>query len=76
MTYAEVSSTYPDEYTARVGDKLGYRYPGGGESYVDVIERVKPLILELERVRDHVLIIAHQAVLRTLLGMAMCACQA
>ena len=68
LTYDQVAAQYPDEYTARQADKLGYRYPGGGESYIDVIERVKPLILELERIRDPVLIIAHQAVLRTLLA--------
>ena len=36
--------------------------------YLDVIERVKPLILELERLRGPVLIICHQAVARTLLA--------
>jgi hypothetical protein len=36
--------------------------------YLDVIERVKPLILELERMRGPVLIICHQAVARTLLA--------
>lgn len=72
MTYDDIARRYPDEYAARQADKLSYRYPGGGESYVDVIERVKPLILELERIRDDVLIIAHQAVLRTLLGKADC----
>jgi 6-phosphofructo-2-kinase / fructose-2,6-biphosphatase 3 len=68
MTYEAMATEHAEEYEARQKDKLGYRYPGGGESYVDVIERVKPLILELERIRDPVVIIAHQAVLRTLLG--------
>ena len=68
LTYEEVAARFPSEYKARQADKLGYRYPGGGESYIDIIERVKPLLLELERIRDSVVIVAHQAVLRTLLG--------
>ena len=34
----------------RQKDKLNYRYPGpAGESYRDVIERLRPMIVELER---------------------------
>ena len=47
----------------RAADKLNYRYPRG-ESYTDVIARLEPVIFELERSRNPVLIIAHQAVLR------------
>lgn len=37
---------YPVEYAKRQADKLHYRYPGvGGESYLDVIERVRPVII-------------------------------
>lgn len=36
------------------------------QSYLDVIERVKPLIIELERLRNNVLIISHRAVLRAI----------
>ena len=68
MTYDDVKREYPDIHKERQANKLCYRYPGGGESYLDVCERVKPLILELERIRGPVLIIAHQAVCRTLLG--------
>ena len=68
LTYEEIEARYPDEYAARQAAKLTYRYPYGGESYVDVLSRLQPMILELERVREPVLIIAHQAVLRVLLG--------
>lgn len=35
MTYEEIQQKYPDEYKARQGNKLFYRYPGmGGESYI------------------------------------------
>lgn len=37
---------YPEEHAKRVKDKLHYRYSGvGGESYIDVIERVRPVII-------------------------------
>jgi len=57
----------PDQYEARQKDKLRYRYPGG-ESYLDLIARVTPLILELERKTESVFIVSHQGVLRTIIG--------
>jgi len=65
MTYEEVQKQMPEEAEARRSDKLRYRYPRG-ESYTDVISRLEPVIIELERQRSPVLIIAHQAVLRCL----------
>ncbi|KAF7054254.1 hypothetical protein CFC21_061961 [Triticum aestivum] len=50
---------------SRRKDKLRYRYPRG-ESYLDVIQRLEPVIIELERQRAPVVVIAHQAVLRSL----------
>ena len=45
----------------------GRRYPSG-ESYLDVIQRLEPVIIEIERERECVCIVAHQAVLRALYG--------
>ena len=60
---------HPLEYETRREDKLRYRYPGpGGESYLDLIERLRQLIIELERKERDVLIVAHTAVLRVILG--------
>lgn len=70
MTYAEIRDQMPGEYAARMHDKLNYRYPQG-ESYVDVIHRLEPVILELERHRGPLVIIGHQAVLRVLYGYLM-----
>jgi broad specificity phosphatase PhoE/predicted kinase len=67
LTYDEVAHTYPEVAAARKEDKLHYRYPGG-ESYVDVIYRLEPVILELERQRGPVLIVAHNAVIRSIYG--------
>jgi broad specificity phosphatase PhoE/predicted kinase len=65
LTYAEIAERMPAEYAARAADKFRYRYPRG-ESYQDVIQRLEPVIFELERLRGPVLIIGHQAVLRAL----------
>jgi broad specificity phosphatase PhoE/predicted kinase len=65
MTYGEIARVMPHEYEARTNDKFRYRYPRG-ESYQDVIQRLEPVIFELEREQAPVLIIGHQAVLRAL----------
>lgn len=67
LTYSQVAEQYPEEFAARTADKLRYRYPRG-ESYEDVIDRLDPLIIELERQQETVLVVAHQAVLRALYG--------
>ncbi|HEX7668837.1 MAG TPA: 6-phosphofructo-2-kinase/fructose-2,6-bisphosphatase [Polyangiaceae bacterium] len=70
LTYQEIREQMPDEFGARAKDKFRYRYPRG-ESYADVIQRLEPVIVELERQRAPVLLIAHQAVLRALYGYLM-----
>jgi broad specificity phosphatase PhoE/predicted kinase len=65
MTYLEIKEKLPEEFEARAASKFRYRYPRG-ESYADVILRLEPLIVELERQRKPVLVIGHQAVLRAL----------
>jgi hypothetical protein len=65
MTYQEIEAVAPEEFADRAKDKLGYRYPRG-ESYLDVIDRLEPVVMELERQRDPVLVIGHQGILRIL----------
>jgi broad specificity phosphatase PhoE/predicted kinase len=67
MTYAEIERTMPAEFEARAKDRLQYRYPRG-ESYLDVIHRIDRVLIELERYRTPVLVIAHRAVLRTMIA--------
>jgi len=67
MTYDEIEEKMPEEFAARQADKARYRYPRG-ESYLDVIARVEPVVLEIERGADPLLIVGHQAALRTLYG--------
>lgn len=69
LTYAEIRAQYSEEYESRLTDKLHYRYPGaGGEGYLDVINRVRAVIVELERMKDHCLLISHRSVVRVLLA--------
>uniref|UniRef100_H0ZYU5 6-phosphofructo-2-kinase domain-containing protein n=1 Tax=Taeniopygia guttata TaxID=59729 RepID=H0ZYU5_TAEGU len=66
MTYEEIQERYPKELALRDQDKYRYRYPKG-ESYEDLVQRLEPVIMELER-QENVLVICHQAVMRCLLA--------
>lgn len=69
MTYLQIKENFKAEYELRKRDKLHYRYPGpGGEGYLDVINRLRKVILEIERMTDHVLIIGHRSITRVLLA--------
>ena len=62
LTYEEIKSRWPNDFESRDADKFHYRYPRG-ESYEDLVARLEPVIMELER-KDCVLVIGHQAVNR------------
>lgn len=66
MTYEEIADKYPTDFAARDQNKFSYRYPRG-ESYEDLVARLEPVIMELER-QGNVLVVSHQAVLRCLLA--------
>ncbi|KNC87886.1 hypothetical protein, variant [Sphaeroforma arctica JP610] len=66
LTYEEIQEKFPDEFANRDEDKFNYRYPRG-ESYKDIITRLEPVLMELERAHN-VLLVSHQAVLRCLLS--------
>lgn len=66
MTYEEIQANHPEEFAMRDQDKYRYRYPKG-ESYEDLVHRLEPVIMELER-QENVLVICHQAVMRCLLA--------
>ncbi|XP_002039413.2 6-phosphofructo-2-kinase/fructose-2,6-bisphosphatase 1 isoform X1 [Drosophila sechellia] len=64
MTYEQIKEKFPEEFKARDVNKFAYRYPRG-ESYEDLVARLEPVIMELER-QGNVLVVSHQAVLRCL----------
>jgi 6-phosphofructo-2-kinase/fructose-2,6-biphosphatase 2 len=75
LSYEEIEQRFPQEFRARDGDKYNYRYNGNGESYADLVQRLEPLIMELERMRMNrthtVFIIGHQAVIRCIYAYFM-----
>jgi len=70
MTYKQIEKTFPEEFHRRQADKLSYRYPRG-ESYMDVTLRLEPLAQEMERIREPLLIVGHQGILRILYAYFM-----
>ena len=69
LTYQEIADRYPEDFKARDDDKYNYRYRGG-ESYRDVVIRLEPIIMELER-SENIIIVTHQAVLRCIYAYYM-----
>lgn len=57
---------FPQEFAWRDQDKLRYRYPWG-ESYIDIMTRLRPVLSALED-EHNVVVVGHQAVLRCMLG--------
>ena len=58
---------HPDFAKARDENKYEVRYPRG-ESYYDLVQRLEPCILEMERTQNNLLVVCHQAVGRCLLA--------
>ncbi|KAE8156423.1 6PF2K-domain-containing protein [Aspergillus tamarii] len=74
MSEKKIREEYPDEVAKHELDPYHHRYPRA-ESYHDLAVRLEPIILELEREQNDLLIIAHESVLRVLYGYLM-ACNA
>jgi 6-phosphofructo-2-kinase len=69
MTYERIKTEHKEQYELRKRDKLHYRYPGpGGEGYLDIINRLQKVIIEVERMTDHVLLVGHRSITRVLLA--------
>jgi broad specificity phosphatase PhoE len=67
MSYEQIKNIYPDIYRNRKKDKLNYRYPNG-ESYIDLQLRLKPIFNKIKNIKENTLIIAHNAVIRMIIG--------
>lgn len=67
MTVDEVKRRFPDEYERKLREPYSHRFPRA-ESYHDLSVRLEPIIFELERTRNDVLIIGQSSVLRCLIA--------
>ena len=67
MSFEEVIEKYPDIAVERKKDKLRFRYPQG-ESYIDLLERLRYFVLQLANYNKPILIVAHNAIIKVLLS--------
>ncbi|NVO00502.1 MAG: alpha-ribazole phosphatase [Geobacteraceae bacterium] len=67
MPVSEVQQLYPQEYDVRGKDLAGFR-PPGGESFIDLSDRVTPILNKLiQHSEGNLLIIGHAGVNRVIL---------
>ncbi|KAI9637032.1 6-phosphofructo-2-kinase-domain-containing protein [Dioszegia hungarica] len=67
LSTQEAKERYPDEWERFLADPYAHRAPRA-ESYHDLSVRVEPIIFELERCQEDLLIIGHASVIRCLLA--------
>ncbi|KAF8925802.1 hypothetical protein BGZ58_000471 [Dissophora ornata] len=67
MTPEEIEQKYPNECERAKKDPYRHRFPRA-ESYYDLANRLEKVILELEREKNDVLIVAHESVIKCLYG--------
>ncbi|GFZ48093.1 hypothetical protein JCM24511_05841 [Saitozyma sp. JCM 24511] len=67
LSTQEAMEIYPDEWERFLADPYAHRAPRA-ESYHDLSVRLEPVIFELERCQDDLLIIGHASVIRCLLA--------
>ncbi|KAA8913151.1 6-phosphofructo-2-kinase-domain-containing protein [Sphaerosporella brunnea] len=70
LTEEALKAKFPQHWEEHQEDPYHHRYPRA-ESYHDLAVRSEPIILELEREKNDLLIIAHESVLRVLYGYLM-----
>ncbi|KAG0025166.1 hypothetical protein BGZ82_010185 [Podila clonocystis] len=67
LTPQEIEEKYPDECERAKNDPYRHRF-ARAESYYDLANRLEKVILELEREKNDVLIVAHESVIKCLYG--------
>lgn len=67
LSTEEIKARFPDEWDKKMREPYSHRFPRA-ESYHDLSVRLEPIIFELERATDDVLIIGQSSVLRCLIA--------
>lgn len=67
ISYMDFKSKFPEEHRDRELNKITFRFPRG-ESYMDLIKRIEPVIFEIERIKVPVIVVGHLGMLRCLYG--------
>ncbi|KAK9319706.1 6-phosphofructo-2-kinase-domain-containing protein [Lipomyces orientalis] len=70
LSQQELEKQFPGEVELHKKDPYRHRFPRA-ESYHDLAVRLEPVILEMERIPNDILIVAHVSVLRVLYGYLM-----
>ncbi|ORY85518.1 6-phosphofructo-2-kinase-domain-containing protein [Protomyces lactucae-debilis] len=70
LTLDQIRERYPGEAEKHEADPFAHRFPRA-ESYHDVAIRLEPVIVEIEREENDLIVIAHESVLRVLYGYFM-----
>lgn len=69
LTREDVRLQFADWFELRETNKFSCRYPGpAGEGYGDVTYRLRNIILEIERTKNHTMVISGLAVIRALIA--------
>jgi len=71
MSQQQISTDMPDVWASWQEDRFNYRLPGG-ESFADLIQRLRSFVLELEQLTVPVLIISHSASIQGLYTYFKC----
>lgn len=69
LTFDEAKLRYPAKFAERERDLVGFRFPGGGESFRDLERRVAPVFSQImDSGPGDVLVVAHKGVNRVMLA--------
>ena len=67
MSVATIKREMPEEYAEWSRDPFRYRFPGG-ESLVDLNRRLSDVVLEIERVKEPVVVVSHLSTVQSLVA--------
>lgn len=70
MTVQKVKQDMPEDFLLWQKDPFRYRFPGG-ESLLDMNKRLSEVVLEIERLRDPVVVVSHLSTIQSLVAYFM-----